>query len=64
MPGTAGIRFFTTTGWAPGAFVGYQVVYIGLVIGMILGYRRWATRTGWMPVWTGRTIAVDRADSA
>ena len=62
MPGTAGILFFTTAGWAPWAFVGYQVVYVGLVIGMILGYRRVAGRTGWMPVWTERTLAEDPAD--
>lgn len=59
MPGTAGILFFSTAGWASWAFIGYQLVSIILVIAMILGYRRMACRSDWMPVWTARYLTTD-----
>ena len=57
MPGTAGILFFTTTGWPTWATIGYAISYLGLIVGMILVYRHWAFTTGWMPVWSERRVA-------
>lgn len=57
MPGTAGILFFTTAGWPTWAAIGYNVSYLGLIVGMILMYRHWAFTTGWMPVWSERSVA-------
>lgn len=55
MPGTAGILFFTTDGWPTWASTGYQIAYLGVTVGMLLAYRRWAFGAEWMPVWSTRT---------
>lgn len=60
MPGTAGILFFTTSGWATWAFFGYQLVYLGVIMALIISYRRWAGHNGWMPWWGSRTVGGER----
>lgn len=55
MPGTAGILFFSTTGWTAWASTSYLVAYIGLTIALLLVYRRLAVGRGFLPVWADRT---------
>lgn len=54
MPGTAGILFFHLGGWPSWAVALYVVFYLGLVILVVLAYRRWAFEAGALPVWTER----------
>jgi membrane protease YdiL (CAAX protease family) len=54
MPGTAGILFFTTAGWESWASISYLLASVGLTIGLILAYRRWARGVGTMPWWSDR----------
>lgn len=54
MPGTAGILFFNMGGWPSWAVALYVGSYLALIVLVIIGYRRWASRNGAMPVWTER----------
>lgn len=56
MPGTAGILFVSTAGWPAWATGGFQVAYLVLVLGMIVGYRWGARSMDWFPVWSTRII--------
>lgn len=54
MPGTAGIIFFDVGPLPAWATALYAAAYLGLIVAVVLAYRRWAIQAGLMPVWDGR----------
>lgn len=65
MPGNAGILFFHLGGWPLWAVTLYVGSYLGLIVVVILVYRRWASTTGLLPVWTERDASTfDRTQAS
>lgn len=59
MPGTAGILFVVPMGWPLWAVLVQNLAYLGLVVAVIVLYRRWGHDSGRFPVWDRR--ASERA---